>query len=121
MSKLVERGLRRQRAIQQSRGTVLSMLIVALPIALLALISLVASIAGGRILSLGSFASGVVAISAIWVAGHLFREAQRLGKLLKDPEWIMRAEQDPDLVSGVHWSRLNPFSRGGASTGSQRQ
>lgn len=83
---------------------------VMLPIAFFAVISLLVSLMDGSIVSLSSLISGLVAVSAIWVARHLFREARRLGKLLRDPELIMRSEQSPDLVSGVHWSSLNPFS-----------
>ncbi|MGW8367691.1 MAG: hypothetical protein ACWGPN_03300 [Gammaproteobacteria bacterium] len=110
MSQMLERGLRRQRAIQQSRSTAWAMLAVMLPIAFFALISMLVLAIDGTILSLGGLASALIAVCALWVAAHLFGEARRLGRLLKDPKSIMRSDQSMDLISGVHWSSLNPFS-----------
>lgn len=110
MSGIVERGLRRQRAIQQSRSAAWVMLVFVLIIALSSLLSLIATVVTGTAFSLIAFVSLVVLISTVWVSGHLYRETRRLGNLLKDPEALMRAEQNPDLVSGAHWSVLNPFS-----------
>ena len=110
MSQLLQRGLRRQRAIQQSRSAALALLVIASIVLFIAAVSWLASVAGGGLLSLRAMGSLLVALTMLWICGHLFREARRLGKLLQDPERIMRSDQDPDLVSGVHWSVLNPFS-----------
>lgn len=110
MSQLLERGLRRQRAIQQSRSTAWVMFIIMLSIGFSALASLVVALVAGGAVSLSGTASVVIAIAALWIAGHLFAEARRLGRLLKDPESIMGSDRGTDLVSGIHWWRLNPFS-----------
>lgn len=110
MSRLVERALRRQRAIQYSRSTALIGLVGVLAVALLALISLVMTIADGALISPGTIAGVVILIAACWVAGHLSTEIRRLGKLLKDRESILRSEQNPELTGSGHWKSLNPFA-----------
>lgn len=110
MSRLVERALRRQRAIQYSRSTALMGLVGALVVAILALISIVVSIAGGAVVSPGVLAGGIILIVAGWVAGHLSTEIRRLGKLLKNRDLILRSEQNPELTNSGHWKSLNPFA-----------
>lgn len=110
VSQAIERAIRRQQAIQQSRGTAWIMFIVMLPVALLSALALIQAAVQGSLLSLNGIVSAVITVSAVWVSGHLFREARRLGKLLKDPALIMRLERDPDLVTELQWSTLLPFS-----------
>lgn len=110
MSQTIQRGVGRLQANQQSRGVAWIMFIAMLPTAFFSFVSLGSIIQSGAFPSAGGIASGVALLSALWVAGHLFREARRLGKLLKDPERIMRSERDPDLVGGIQWSGLLPFS-----------
>jgi hypothetical protein len=82
----------------------------AAPVALVSLVAVFFGITASSIVSLSGFISGIIAVSATWVAWQLFKEARRLGKLLRDPERIMQSERGSDLVEGLHWSSLIPFS-----------
>lgn len=81
-----------------------------LPIIFFSVGSLIVWAGAGTLLSFNALISSIIAISAVWVAGHLFREARRLGRLLKNPEQIMQLDRDPDVITGLHWAGLNPFS-----------
>ena len=80
------------------------------PVAVLSVAAILLGTAAGTIVSLSGLVSGIVALSSTWVAWQLFREARRLGRLLRDPKAIMRSEHAFDLVHGLHWSSLIPFS-----------
>lgn len=106
----IERGVRRQRAIQESRGFAGILCLALLAVASICLLSLIAAAEAGALISFNGFAGVVILVSSAWVAVHLFREVLRLGKLLKDPQRLMRPGRDPELVDGIQWSGLLPFS-----------
>jgi len=110
MSQAIERALRRQQAVQHSRGAAWVLFATLVPVALLSLVALLFGIVAGPIVSLNVLVSGIIAVSSIWIAAHLWGEARRLGKLLDDPESIMQAERGSDLADGLDWSGLIPFS-----------
>ena len=112
MSETIKRGMRRLEAVQESRNIAWIVLLIMAPMAILSLASLVANFDAGTLASSRAVISGVILICSVWIAWHLFGETRRLGKLLKDPERIMRSERDPELVEGIQWSVLLPFFGG---------
>lgn len=110
MSQKIERLVRRQQALQESCSTAWVLFACMAPVAVLALAAVFFGIAAGSIISLSGLVSGVVAVCATSVTWQLFTEARRLGKILRDPARIMRSERSSDLVDGLHWSSLIPFS-----------
>jgi hypothetical protein len=110
MSQSIQRGIRRLQAIQQSRSLAWIVLVFMLSVAFFAFFALIVAIRAGVFVSAGGITSVIFLVSSSWVAGHMIREVRRLGKLLRDPERIMRAERHPDVVSGIHWSAVLPFS-----------
>lgn len=111
MSELIERVIRRQQWIRESRDVALIFAIVMLPIAFLALLGVRSSIqVAGSAFTAGGIACGGISVISIWVAFHFFRETMRLGRLLRDPALITRLEEEKGLDGGVRWSGLIPFS-----------
>ena len=110
MSQSIRRGLRRLEDVQYSRSVAWIVFVVMLPIAFYAFVAVVTAVQSGAFVSASGIISVVVLISAVWVAIHMLREVRRLGKLIRNPERLMRPERDPELVSGIHWSGFLPFS-----------
>jgi len=111
MSELLERAIRRQQWIRESRDIAVIVAVVMLPIAFFALLGIRESIrVAGSAFTVGGFVCGLICVVAIWVAFHFFRESVRLGRLLRDPALITRLENEPGLDGGVRWSGLIPFS-----------
>jgi len=94
--------------LQESRNFAWVIFIVVASIALTSLAAVVLGIAAGTILSPGGLVSALFVIASSWVASHLFQEAVRLGKLMKDSDYIMSTDQDPGLIDGINWSRFIP-------------
>lgn len=111
MSELLERVIRRQTWIRESRDVALVCFFLTLPVAFFALVGIRESIlVAGTAFTLGGIAYGVICVLAVWVAIHLLREARRLQKLLSDPDLINRLQQETGLDGRVRWSGLIPFA-----------
>lgn len=112
MSRIVQRAIRRQKAIRESRDLAWVLFVVMLPIVYLGLEGILKSIeVAGTVLTAGGIVSVLIGLMAVWVAQHLVREALRLGRLMKDVDQIMLQRDTSDLPSSVRWSGLNPFNR----------
>ena len=86
--------------------------VIMIPVAYVGLEGILQSMeVAGTVLTAGGIVSVLIGLVAIWVGQHLFREALRLGKLMKDSDQIMLQKDTSDLPSGVRWSSLNPFNR----------
>jgi multidrug transporter EmrE-like cation transporter len=111
MSELLERVIRRQQWIRESRDIAVIFAIVMLPIAFVALLGIRRSIqVAGSAFTAGGIVCGLGCVVSVWIAFHFFRESLRLGKLLRDPELITRLNEEAGLDGGVRWSGLIPFS-----------
>lgn len=111
MSELLERAIRRQKWIRESRDIAVIFAVVMLPIAFFALLGIRKSIqVAGSAFTVGGFVCGLICVVSVWVSFHFFRESLRLGKLLRDPALITRLEEEAGLDGGVRWSGLIPFS-----------
>jgi len=112
MSDLLNRAIRRQQWIRESRDIAVILAVVMLPIAFVALLGIRKSIqVAGSAFTVGGILCGLVCVLSVWVAFHLFRETLRLGRLLRDPSLIARFEQESGLDGGVRWSGLVPLFR----------
>ena len=111
MSERLKLAIRRQQDVQKSRDIAWMAFAALVPIILLAALGLILPLVGPEhSVSFGQLISGVVAVFATGIAVQVFREARRLGRLLRDPQMLMRLERDSDEMRGLHWSVLNPFS-----------
>ena len=111
MSRILQRAIRRQKAIRESRDLAWVLFVIILAIAYVGVTGILRSIeVAGTALTVGGIVSGVFVLMAAWVAQHLAREAFRLGKLMRDSDQIMLQKDTSNLDSGVRWSGLNPFS-----------
>jgi hypothetical protein len=111
MSELLQRAIRRQQWIRESRDIAVIFAVVMLPIAFFALLGIRRSIqVAGSAFTAGGVVCGFICVVSVWVAFHFFRESLRLGRLLRDPALITRLEQESGLDGGVRWSGLIPFS-----------
>ena len=110
MSQRLKRAIRRQQAIQRSRDVAWIAFVALMPFIFFLAAGFLESMASENGVSIGAVVSGVLAVALSWVAVQVFREALRLGRVLKDPNLMMRLESDPDVMSGIHWSAINPFS-----------
>ena len=111
MSERLKLAIRRQRDVQKSRDIAWMVFAALVPIILLAALGLLLPLVSPEPrISFGQLISGVVAIFAAGIAWQVFREARRLGRLLRDPQMLMSLERDSDEMRGLHWSVLNPFS-----------
>jgi hypothetical protein len=119
MSQLLERAIRRQAWIRESRDVALILAILTLPVALLAILGIRQSIrVAGSAFTAGGIVCGVICVVSIWVAVHLIREVRRLGQLLRDPDLMTRLVEETGLDGGVRWAGLVPFrNRDGRNSG----
>ncbi|MGD8340967.1 MAG: hypothetical protein PVH89_09300 [Gammaproteobacteria bacterium] len=111
MPRKLKRAINRQSAIRESRDLAWILFVVMLAVVYVAVNTVLQSIElAGTALTAGVIVGAVVGLVAGGVAWHVMCEALRLGRLMKDLDQIMRLEDSSSLVSGVRWSRLNPFS-----------
>jgi hypothetical protein len=111
MSELLERAIRRQQWIRESRDVAVIFAVVLLPIAFVALLGVRKSIqVTGSAFTPGGIISGLICVFSVWAAFHFLRESLRLGKLLRDPSLITRLDKESGLDGSVRWSGLIPFS-----------
>jgi hypothetical protein len=107
----LERAIRRQQWIRESRDIAVILAVVMLPIAFFALLGIRQSIrVAGSAFTAGGFVCALICVVSVWIAFHFFRESVRLGKLLRDPALITRLDKETGLDGGVRWSGLIPFS-----------
>ena len=110
MHRKLKRAINRQTAIRESRDLAWILLVVVLGVAYVGVVGFVRAVeVTGTVATAGAIVSGLVALVAVRVAFHLALEALRLGRLMRDSEQIMQLEDSSELVTGVRWSRLNPF------------
>jgi hypothetical protein len=111
MSDMLKRVMRRQSAIRESRDIACILFVVMLPVVYVGVIGVLQSVEmAGTPVTAGGAISALMIIVAAWVALHLLREILRLSRLLKDPQRIMGLNKDVDLVAGLRWSSLLPFT-----------
>jgi hypothetical protein len=111
MSELLQRAIRRQQWIRESRDIAVIVAVVMLLIVVFGLLGIRKSIqVTGSAFTAGGVVGGLVCVCSAWAAFHFFRESLRLGKLLRDPALITRLEKEAGLDGDVRWSGLIPFS-----------
>jgi NhaP-type Na+/H+ or K+/H+ antiporter len=107
----LQRAVRLQQSIQKSRQIAWVLFVALTVVSLFCVLALIAQFQRpAGVFTIGAGITAVVAILAAGIAVQMLLAGRRLGRLLKDPELLMRSRKGSDDAKGLHWSALLPWS-----------